>query len=246
TMKKEVYLYPIPYEAYTDWKIRKYGFHGTSHKFVSGEMARILGRKLKDLKIITIHLGNGSSMTAIKDGKSVDTSMGFTPVEGLMMGTRCGDIDATIPSFIAEKLKLKNNETIDYLNKKCGIMGISGVSSDMRDVNKAAAEGNERAKLIVPMLAYRIKKYIGAYVAAMNGVDAIVFTGGIGEHQEDLRDMVMRNMDYFGIDFDFEKNKIVSRGTIEELTKPESKVKVFRIPTDEELVIARDTINLVS
>lgn len=245
-MKKEVYLYPIPYEAYTDWKIRKYGFHGTSHRYVSGEMARILGRKLKDLKIITIHLGNGSSIAAIKDGKSIDTSMGFTPLEGIMMGTRCGDIDATIPSFIAQKLNLKDNEVIDYLNKKCGILGISGVSSDMRDVNKAAAEGNERAKLIVPMLAYRIKKYIGAYIAAMNGVDAIVFTGGIGENQEDLRELIMKDMDYFGIDFDFEKNLSIPRGTIEELNKPDSKVKVFRIPTNEELVIARDTINLVS
>lgn len=246
SMPKEAFLYAIPYEAYTDWKIRRYGFHGTSHKFVAGEMARIMDKKLKDLKIITVHLGNGSSIAAVKDGKSIDTSMGFTPLEGLIMGTRSGDIDASIVSFISEKLDLKGNEISEYFNKKCGALGISGVSSDMRDINKAAQEGNERAKLVVPMMAHRIKKYIGSYAAIMNGVDAIVFTGGIGENQEDLREQSMKDMNYLGVDFDFEKNLKLPRGTIEELTKPNSKVKVFRIPTNEELVIARDTINLIS
>jgi acetate kinase len=245
-MPKEAFLYAVPYEAYTDWKIRRYGFHGTSHKYVASEMARIMDKKLKDLKIITVHLGNGSSISAVKDGKSIDTSMGFTPLEGLIMGTRSGDIDASVVSFISEKLNLKGNEISEYFNKKCGALGISGVSSDMRDINKAAQEGNERAKLVVPMMAHRVKKYIGAYAAIMNGVDAIVFTGGIGENQEDLREQSMKGMDYLGIDFDFEKNLKLPRGTIEELTKPNSKVKVFRIPTNEELVIARDTINLIS
>lgn len=245
-MPKEAFLYAIPYKAYTDWKIRRYGFHGTSHKFVANEMARIMDKKIKDIKIITIHLGNGASIAAIKNGKSIDTSMGFTPLEGLMMGTRCGDIDPSIVAYISDKLDLKGDKLSDYFNKQCGVLGISGVSSDMRDVNKAAEQGNERAKLVVPMMAYRIKKYIGAYSAVMNGVDAIVFTGGIGENQEDLRGKIMENMEYLGIDFDFEKNLKIPRGTIDELSKPESKVKVFRIPTNEELVIAKDTINLIS
>jgi acetate kinase len=245
-MPKEAFLYAIPYEAYTDWRIRRYGFHGTSHKFVANEVSRILDKKLKDLKIITVHLGNGSSITAVKGGKSIDTSMGFTPLEGVIMGTRSGDVDASVVSFISKKLDIKGDEISDYFNKKCGALGISGVSSDMRDINKAANEGNERAKLVVPMMAYRIKKYIGSYVAAMNGVDAIVFTGGIGENQEDLREEVMKDMEYLGIDFDVEKNLKLPRGTIEELSKPNSKVKVYRIPTNEELVIARDTINLIS
>lgn len=245
-MPKEAFLYAIPYEAYTDWKVRRYGFHGTSHKYVSGEMARIMDKKLKDLKIITVHLGNGSSITAVKDGKSVDTSMGFTPLEGLIMGTRSGDVDASIVSFISEKLNIKGEELSDYFNKKCGILGISGVGSDMRDVNKAASEGNERAKLVVPMMAYRIKKYIGSYAAIMGGVDAIVFTGGIGENQEDVRAESMKELEFLGVNFDFEKNLKLPRGTVEEISKPNSKVKVFRIPTNEELVIARDTINLIS
>lgn len=244
-MPKEAFLYAIPYEAYTNWRVRRYGFHGTSHKYVATEMARILDKPLKDLKIITVHLGNGSSIAAVKDGKSVDTSMGFTPLEGVIMGTRSGDVDASIVSFIAEKENLQGAQIAEYFNKKCGALGISGVSSDMRDVNKAAEEGNERAKLVVPMMAYRIKKYIGAYAAVMNGVDAIVFTGGIGENQEDLREFSMAGLDYLGVEFDNDKNAKIPRGTIEEISKPTSKVKVYRIPTNEELVIARDTINLV-
>lgn len=244
-MPKEAFLYAIPYEAYEDWRIRRYGFHGTSHKFVSGEAARILGLSKEEAKIITVHLGNGSSVAAVKNGHSIDTSMGFTPLEGLIMGTRSGDVDASVVSFISEKLNLKGDEIAEYFNKKCGALGISGVSSDMMDINEASEKGNERAKLVVPMMAHRIKKYIGAYAALLNGVDAIVFTGGIGENQADLRELSLKDMEYLGVEFDSEKNEKISRGTIEEISKPSSKVKVFRIPTDEELVIARDTINLV-
>lgn len=244
-MPKEAFLYAIPYEAYEDWRIRRYGFHGTSHKFVSGEAAKLLGKDLKDAKIITVHLGNGSSVAAVSGGHSIDTSMGFTPLEGLIMGTRSGDVDASVVSFIAEKLGLKGDEIAQYFNKKCGALGISGVSSDMMDINEASENGNERAKLVVPMMAHRIKKYIGAYAALLNGVDAIVFTGGIGENQADLRELSLSNMEYLGVEFDEEKNNNLPRGTVEEISKPNSRVKVFRIPTDEELVIARDTLNLI-
>lgn len=244
-MPKEAFLYAIPYEAYEDWRIRRYGFHGTSHKFVSGEAAKLLGKDLKDAKIITVHLGNGSSVAAVSGGHSIDTSMGFTPLEGLIMGTRSGDVDASVVSFIAEKLDLKGDEIAQYFNKKCGALGISGVSSDMMDINEASENGNERAKLVVPMMAHRIKKYIGAYAALLNGVDAIVFTGGIGENQADLRELSLSNMEYLGVEFDKEKNNNLPRGTVEEISKSSSRVKVFRIPTDEELVIARDTLNLI-
>ena len=244
-MPKEAFLYAIPYEAYEDWRIRRYGFHGTSHKFVSGEAAKLLGKDLKDAKIITVHLGNGSSVAAVSGGHSIDTSMGFTPLEGLIMGTRSGDVDASVVSFIAEKLDLRGDEIAQYFNKKCGALGISGVSSDMMDINEASENGNERAKLVVPMMAHRIKKYIGAYAALLNGVDAIVFTGGIGENQADLRELSLSNMEYLGVEFDKEKNNNLPRGTVEEISKPNSRVKVFRIPTDEELVIARDTLNLI-
>ncbi len=244
-MPKEAFLYAIPYEAYEDWRIRRYGFHGTSHKFVSGEAAKLLGKDLKAAKIITVHLGNGSSVAAVSGGHSIDTSMGFTPLEGLIMGTRSGDVDASVVSFIAEKLGLKGDEIAQYFNKKCGALGISGVSSDMMDINEASENGNERAKLVVPMMAHRIKKYIGAYAALLNGVDAIVFTGGIGENQADLRELSLSNMEYLGVEFDKEKNNNLPRGTVEEISKPNSRVKVFRIPTDEELVIARDTLNLI-
>ena len=244
-MPKEAFLYAIPYEAYEDWRIRRYGFHGTSHKFVSGEAAKLLGKNLEDAKIITVHLGNGSSVAAVSGGHSIDTSMGFTPLEGLIMGTRSGDVDASVVSFIAEKLDLRGDEIAQYFNKKCGALGISGVSSDMMDINEASENGNERAKLVVPMMAHRIKKYIGAYAALLNGVDAIVFTGGIGENQADLRELSLSNMEYLGVEFHKEKNNNLPRGTVEEISKPNSRVKVFRIPTDEELVIARDTLNLI-
>ena len=244
-MPKEAFLYAIPYEAYTDWKIRRYGFHGTSHKYVSNEAAKLLGKPLEDCKLITVHLGNGSSIAAVKNGRSIDTSMGFTPLEGLIMGTRSGDVDASVVSYISDKLNLKGEEISTYFNKKCGALGISGISSDMLDINDAVQAGNERAKLVVPMMAHRIKKYIGGYAALLNGVDAIVFTGGIGENQEDLRELSMVGMEYLGVEFDVEKNLTLKRGTTEEISLPTSKVKVFRIPTDEELVIARDTINLI-
>ena len=240
-MPQEAFLYGIPYEAYTDWKVRRYGFHGTSHKYVSGECAKLLNKDIKDLKIITCHLGNGSSISAVKGGISVDTSMGLTPIAGVMMGTRCGDIDPSIFETIAEKTGMGVKEIVNYLNKKSGILGINGVSSDMRDNEAEIAKGNTRAMLAVNMLAYQIKKFIGAYTAAMGGVDAVVFTGGIGENDAILREKVMTGLEYLGINFDFEKNKSVPRGTTEQISKPNSKVVVYRIPTDEELVIARDT-----
>lgn len=243
-MPKEAFLYAVPYEAYTDYGVRRYGFHGTSHYFVSNELAKIMGKKVEDLKIITIHLGNGSSMAAVKDGRSIDTSMGFTPLEGLIMGTRSGDVDGSVAGFLAEKEGLSAGEMVTYLNKKCGALGISGVSSDMREINAAAEEGNERAKLVVPMMAHRIKKYVGAYYALLNGCDAIVFTGGIGENQDDLRELALRGLESLGIEIDAEKNKTLPRGTTEEISKPSSKVRVFRIPTNEELVIARDVCRL--
>lgn len=243
-MPKEAYLYAIPYELYTKDKVRRYGFHGTSHRFVSSEVARLMKKPLKNLKIITVHVGNGSSIAAVDKGVSVDTSMGFTPIEGLMMGTRSGDIDASVVGYIAKKYNFDGDQVVEFLNKKSGILGISGVSSDMRDVNTAAENGNERAKLIVPMLAYKIKKYIGAYAAAMGGVDAIVFTGGIGENQEDLRDFATRGLEFLGVKLDVKKNYKIPRGTNEVISSKSSKVKVFRVPTNEELVIARDTKDL--
>ena len=244
TMPKESYLYAIPYELYTKDKVRRYGFHGTSHKFVSGEVAKMMKKPLSKLKVITVHLGNGSSIAAVKYGKVLDTSMGFTPIEGLMMGTRSGDIDASVVGYIATKFKFNGEQVVEYLNKKSGILGISGVSSDMRDINSAAEKGNERAKLIVPMLSYRIKKYIGSYAAAMGGVDAIVFTGGIGENQDDLRELSLEDMDFLGIQIDKKKNASLPRGTVEKISSRKSKVAVYRIPTNEELVIARDTMAL--
>ncbi len=244
-MPKEAFLYAVDYNLYKEDKVRRYGFHGTSHKFVANEVARLMNKDIKDLKIITVHLGNGASVSAVKNGISVDTSMGFTPLEGLMMGTRSGDIDASVVGFIAEKYGFSGNEVVDYLNKKAGILGVSGISNDMRDIMKADKEGDERAKLIVPMMAYRVKKYIGSYACAMGGVDAIVFTATIGELQDDLRDLALQSLEFMGIELDVEKNYNIPRGTNEEISKPNSSVKVFRIPTNEELVIARDTLNLI-
>ena len=243
-MPQKAFMYGIPYEAYTDWRIRRYGFHGTSHRYVSGECAKLMGKDIKDLKIITCHLGNGSSISAVQGGISVDTSMGLTPLAGVMMGTRSGDIDPSILETIAEKTGMNTKEIVNYLNKKSGIYGINGVSSDMRDNEAEIAKGNKRAVLAVEMLAYQIKKFIGAYAAAMNGVDAIVFTGGIGENDATLREKVMTGLDFLGIDFNFEYNRNAARGTTVEFSTTNSKVKVFRIPTDEELVIARDTKRL--
>lgn len=238
TMPAKAYMYGIPYSVYDQYKVRKYGFHGTSHKFVSEETIKLLGKK--DSKIIVCHLGNGSSISAVKDGKCLDTSMGFTPLEGLVMGTRSGDIDPAASEFIRAKLGLTPEELVQYLNKKCGMLGVSELSSDMRDLEKGINEGNEKAKLAVEVAAYRIKKYIGSYAATLNGVDAIVFTGGIGEHSDLMRRLVMEDMEYLGVDFDFEANMEHSDG-VRVLSKPDSKVKVFILPTNEELSIARET-----
>ena len=243
TMPKKAYMYAIPYEMYTKHQIRRYGFHGSSHRYVSEKLGEIMGG-IKGKKVISCHLGNGSSVTAIKDGKSIDTSMGFTPLAGVVMGTRSGDID---PSIVQQIMKLKNmdiDQTINYLNKQSGLLGINGESSDMRDIDEKHTT-DARYKLSFDMLCYSIKKYIGAYTAVMGGVDAIIFTGGIGENDEFVRAEVMKDMEYLGVDFDFDKNNSIPRGTIECLTKENSKVKVYRIPTDEEFIIARDTEMLV-
>ncbi len=242
TMPKKAYMYGVPYEAYTDWQVRKYGFHGTSHKYVSGEARKYLGRD--DVKIITCHLGNGSSIAAVKDGKCVDTSMGFTPLEGLVMGTRSGDIDPAVLEYIMNKSGMDIHQMLNYLNKKSGVLGVSGVSSDFRDLSKAAGEGNERAELALDMFAYRVQKYIGSYAVAMHGVDCIVFTGGIGENDKAMRERIMQGMEFMGVEFDKEANMNAPRGTIVELNKG-GKVKVLVIPTNEELVIARETLELL-
>ena len=241
TMPAKAYMYGIPYEVYQEHKVRKYGFHGTSHKFVSEETAKILGKQ--DSKIIICHLGNGSSISAVKNGKCMDTTMGFTPLEGLVMGTRSGDIDPAAVEFMRAKLGLTGPEVVDYLNKKCGMLGISGLSSDCRDLTSAMEEGNERAKLALEMVAYRVKKYVGSFAAVLGGVDAIVFTGGIGEHSELIRGLVMSETEYLGVDFDEDANKNYDGG-VGELTKKGSKVKVLVVPTNEELSIARETKDL--
>lgn len=245
TMPEYSYLYGLPYSLYEKYKIRRYGFHGSSHKFVSRRAAEILGKDLKELKIITCHLGNGASIAAIKNGKSIDTSMGMTPIEGLIMGTRSGDVDAGALLHIANKEGIGIQTLNTLINKFSGVLGISGISSDMRDLEIAAAQGNHRAALALKMYQYRVKKYIGAYAAAMGGVDAIVFTGGIGENDFNTRKEVMTDMEWLGIDFDFEKNdQLKSKEVI--LTRPASKVTVMVVPTNEELVIAADTFEIVS
>ena len=241
TMPPKAYMYGIPYEVYTEYKVRKYGFHGTSHKFVSEETGKYLGNK--NAKMVICHLGNGSSISAVKDGKCMDTSMGFTPLEGLVMGTRSGDIDPAAVDYIREKVGLKPEEVVNYLNKKCGMLGISGLSSDMRDLTDAAEKGNERARLAIEIVAYRVKKYVGSYIAVLGGVDAIVFTGGIGEHSKLVRGLVMEGMEYCGAYLDKKKNDEYSSGA-EELNTPDSKVKILVLPTNEELSIARETKNL--
>lgn len=243
TMPDYAYMYAIRYEDYKKYKIRKYGFHGTSHLYITGETRKILGPE-KCKKLVVCHLGNGASVSAVKDGKCIDTSMGLTPLEGLVMGTRSGDIDPAVVEYMMDKTGMNVHEMLNYLNKKSGVEGISGVSSDFRDLVKAYEEGNDRARLAIDMFAYRVKKYIGAYAAALGGLDCVVFTGGIGEHTEIVREKVMQGMEYLGIDFDFDKNNNVERGAVTELNKPLSKVKVYIIPTNEELVIARETLRL--
>jgi acetate kinase len=244
SMPEEVYMYALPYEYYEQYDLRRYGAHGTSHKFVAKRAAEEMGQDLEDTKIITCHLGNGASVTAVKNGESLDTSMGLTPLEGLMMGTRCGDIDPAAVPFIMEKEDLSPQEIDDIMNNESGFLGVSGISSDTRDIEDAAAEGHHRAQLSLDIFTYRVKKYIGSYIAAMNGVDAIVFTAGIGENAIAMRESICADLDYLGIELDEEKNDV--RGEVQEISVADSEVKTFVIPTNEELVIARDTKELVT
>ena len=241
TMPAKAYIYPIPYEYYEKYRIRRYGFHGTSHRFVSNRLAEITGRT--DMKVITCHLGNGSSIAAIENGKVVDTTMGLSPLEGLIMGTRSGSIDPTIVSFLADKEGMTAAEVVNMLNKKSGYQGVSGFTSDQRDLEKAASEGNERAALAVEIQKYQIKKFVGGYAAAMGGVDAIVFTGGIGENDASVRADVCAGMEWMGLKFNAEANNV--RGKEALLSTEDSKVQVWLIPTNEELMIARDTRDIV-
>ena len=244
TMPKTAYMYGVPYEFYEKYHIRRYGFHGTSHRFVSARAIELLGLKGKESKIIVCHLGNGSSLSAVVNGKCVYTSMGLTPLEGVLMGTRSGDLDPAVVECIANNEHLTPTETLNLLNKKSGLMGLSGVSSDMRDVYTAAEAGNERAQMTLDIWAYRVKKYIGAYAAAMGGLDAVIFTAGIGENDKRSRASVCEGLEFMGIKLDPEKNNI--RGVEAEISAADSKVKVWVIPTNEELAIARDTLELVS
>ncbi len=245
TMPDHAYVYPIPYELYEQKSIRRYGFHGTSHRYVANRVAELMGKNIEDLKIITCHLGNGSSITAIDGGKVIDTSMGFTPQEGILMGTRSGTVDPTIvPYLVGEGMTI--DEVEKMLNKKSGFLGVSGISSDCRAVGEAAEQGNPRAQLALRILYYGIKKYIGAYTAAMNGLDALVFTAGIGENDALLRQEVCRDMDYLGIALDEELNRTLPRGTEAELSAKDAKVRTWLVPTDEEFMIAKDTAKLAS
>ena len=244
TMPAKAYMYALPYEYYEKYGVRKYGAHGTSHHFVSDRAAALMGKDKKDLKIITCHLGNGCSITAVKDGVCVDTSMGFTPLDGFMMGTRSGSLDPSALTYIAEKENLSPADINTICNKKSGVFGISGVSNDNRDVAAAAEKGNERAALAIEMQRYQILKFVGSYVAAMNGVDVIAFTGGIGENDPELREYVCENLSFLGVKIDSDKNKL--RGSEVKISTDESKVAVYVIPTNEELAIARDTLSLTS
>lgn len=243
TMPEKAYMYGIPYEYYEKYHVRKYGYHGTSHKFVSERLAAILGKDIKDLKIVTCHLGNGSSITAIDGGKSVDTSMGFTPLDGILMGTRSGAVDPSVITYLGEKENLTPAQMSDILNKKSGFLGVSGISSDNRDLCAAAGD-NKRAALALDMQQYQIKKLIGSYAAAMGGLDAVIFTGGIGENSFECRSAVCENMEFFGIKIDEQKNKELS-GTEANISAEGSKVQVWIVPTNEELAIARDTKRIV-
>ena len=244
TMPKEAYMYGISYDMYEKYQIRRYGAHGTSHRYVSAEAAKILGNN--NAKIVTCHIGNGSSISAVKNGQCIDTSMGFTPLDGVLMGTRCGAIDPAIVPYIMEKENLTPAQMDNYMNKKCGFDGISGVGSDSRDVERAMNEGNERAKLAFDMLSYQIKKYIGSYSAAMGGVDAIVFTAGIGEHVGYIREKALSGLEYLGVELDKERNSFEHSSVPVKLSSDNSRVAVYMIPTNEELVIARDTEQIVS
>ena len=243
TMPKKSYLYGLPHELYTKYGVRRYGFHGTSHKYVSQRAAAMLGKNIEDVKIITCHLGNGASIAAVDGGKCVDTSMGFTPLEGLIMGTRCGDIDAAIIPFLMRKENLNADQIDALMNKQSGVYGMTGISSDFRDIEDAAANGDEKAQVALDAYAQRVKKYIGSYAAEMNGVDAVVFTAGVGENGIDMREAIASNMEFLGMKLDKEANKV--RGKERVISTEDSKVKILLIPTNEELMIARDTVELV-
>lgn len=244
TMPRKAYLYGLPYECYEELHVRKYGFHGTSHRYVSAELAKVMGKDVKDLKIVSCHLGNGSSITAINGGKSVDTSMGFTPLDGLVMGTRCGSVDPSAIDYVEKKKGFSPDEMTEYMNKESGFLGLSGIGSDNRDVTAAAEAGNDRAKIVGEIFCYQIKKFIGSYAAAMNGLDAVIFTGGIGENAPDIRARSCSNLDIFGLRIDDEANKV--RGKLTKISTEDSKTQVWVIPTNEELLIARDTLDLIS
>ena len=244
TMPDYAYMYAIPYEYYEKYKIRRYGFHGTSHRFVSKRASELMGKKIDQCNIITCHLGNGASVAAIKNGKTIDTSMGFTPLEGLIMGTRSGDIDPAVIPFLSEKEKMSIKEIDTLLNKKSGVLGVSGVSSDFRDIEGEAEKGNDRARLALDMFHTRVKKYIGAYMAELGNVDAVVFTAGLGENSAESRKEICKGLESLGIEIDVDANK--TRGKEQLISKKNSKIKVFVIPTNEELVIARDTLEIVS
>ena len=244
TMPEEAYLYALPYDLYKKHGIRKYGFHGTSHKYVSNKVAEVMGKDIKDLKIVTCHLGNGASLAAVKNGVSVDTSMGFTPLEGVAMGTRSGNIDPAIVTFLMKEENLSIDEVNDLLNKKSGVLGISGISSDFRDIEDAAfKEDVHRAKLALAIFEYKVRATIGAYAAIMGGVDAIVFTAGVGENGPETRESILTGLEFLGVEVDKERNNV--RGKVREISKEGCKVKAFVIPTNEELVIARDTVELI-
>lgn len=243
TMPPEAYMYALPYGLYEKYKIRKYGFHGTSHKYVAGEAAKMLGRPLEELKLITCHLGNGSSVAAVKYGKCVDTSMGFTPLDGVVMGTRSGSMDPAVVTFLMESEHMNPTEMNTFMNKKCGVLGVSGVSSDFRDLTTAAQDGNEHAQLALDMFYYSVKKYIGAYAAVMGGVDAVVFTAGVGENDAPARARIIEGLEFMGIKADPEKN--AKRGVQIDVSTEDATVKTLVIPTNEELMIALDTKRLV-
>ena len=245
TMPDYAYLYAIDYDDYKTYQVRKYGAHGTSHKYVSQAAAEYLGKKPEELKIITCHLGNGSSISAVDGGKCIDTSMGFTPLAGVPMGTRSGDIDAAAVEFLCRKKGMNIHDGLTYLNKKCGMLGVSGVSSDYRDLTAAAKEGNYRAQLALNMFSYACKKYVGSYMAALGGLDVIVFTAGVGENTPHIRASILKDMEFFGIEIDEAKNNYKNDGAIHEISKDGSRVKVLVIPTNEELVIARETAALL-
>lgn len=243
TMPEKAFMFGLPYECYEKFHVRKYGFHGTSHRFVSGALAEAMGKDIKDLKIVSCHLGNGSSVTAIDGGKSVDTSMGFTPLDGVLMGTRSGSVDPSAVTFVQQKLGIDAHQMSEYLNKQSGFLGVTGISSDNRDIENAANSGNSRAVLAEDMLSYEIKKYIGSYAAVMNGLDAVIFTGGLGENSAFVRESVCKDMEYLGIKLNEELNSKV-RGKLVRISTDDSKVEVWIVPTNEELLIARDTKEL--